>query len=734
MNGSRPHHVGIEIRTLAGADFWLPEEFEGLRELAYNLWWSWNPRARMLFSSIHPALWNRYLNPVEVLMHVDPPHWESLQLSDAFQAAYDMVLSEFRRYMEGRPEPWFRRAFPGWDRGPIAYVSTEYGIHESLGIYSGGLGVLSGDHVKAASDLGLPFVAVGLLYRRGYFRQTIDAEGRQQHFYPDFDLGRLPVLPVLDHHGRPLVVSVPLLDRKVHLKVYKVQVGRVPVLLLDSDIPQNEPQDRPITHILYVRGREMRLAQEMCLGIGAARAIRALGIEPSAWHLNEGHVAFLALERIREEMHGGERFHRAIELARRNVAFTTHTPVPAGNETFDADLARLYLGGWALQLRVSLRDLMALGQVHPERDGEPFNMTALALRVSSFRNGVSRRHGEVSREMWRDLFPGEEPPITSITNGVHVSTWVGLELRDLFVRVIGTDWEETAGRPEDWRGAVSRIPDDELWTAHEAQKRRLIRSARENLRRMYARHGASPRFLASIEQMLDPRALTIGFARRFATYKRAGLVFTDIPRLRRILGDPDRPLQIIFAGKAHPADLAGQDLIAKIFRIAQGDDFRGRIVFLEDYDTRIARLMVQGVDVWLNNPRRPLEASGTSGQKAAANGALNLSVPDGWWIEGYSPDVGWSIGGVEALPDEREQDERDAAALYELLENEVIPLFWDRDEEGLPRGWIARMRACIGELVPRFSAARMVGEYVDRAYAPLAGAGAPGERPPGASA
>ena len=726
MPASPPLHTAL--RTLTPLEFHLPPEFSRLRELAYNLWWSWTPEAKLLFSSIHPELWARYRNPVELLAHVEPHHWESLLVSEAFQASYERVIGEFERYMS-RPETWwFWRRHPDYDDGPFAYVSTEYGLHETLGIYSGGLGVLSGDHCKAASDLGLPFVAVGLLYRRGYFRQTIDAEGRQQHFYPDFDLARLPVRPVLAETGRPLTVGVPLLDRTVHLQVNLCQVGRVPVLLLDSDLPQNEVQDRPITHILYVRGREMRFCQEMVLGVGAVRALRALGIAPAVWHLNEGHCAMMTLELLAEQLAAGEPLDRARAKIAPKIAFTTHTPVPAGNETFDPEIARLYLGSWAVRLGVPITDLLGLGRADPAREGEPFNLTVLALRMSSFRNGVSRRHAEVSREMWRPLFGDTEPPITSITNGVHIRTWLGLEMTDLLRRYAGPDWEELARDADAWGEALGRIPDEELWNAHRAQKRRLVRMARENLVRMYARHGASPRALSAIGSVLDPAALTIGFARRFALYKRAGLLFRDLGRLRAILDHPAGPVQFLFAGKAHPADLPGQDLIAQIFRLAQSDEFRGKVVFLEDYDMLIGRLMVQGVDVWLNNPRRPLEASGTSGQKAALNGALNFSVLDGWWLEGYSPEVGFAIGRPEVLGDHEAQDAEDAESLYHVLEQQIVPTYYERAPDGLPKAWIERMRASITRLLPRFSAARMVREYCDQAYLPLARGASAGPR------
>lgn len=719
-DASHPSHGIPELRTLANADFYLPEDVSRLREIAYNLWWSWNPDARMLFSSIHPELWARYRNPIEVLLHVEPQQWETLLVNDSFQAAYEAVVGAFDRYMKYHDGSWFRKEFPDFGTGPIAYLSTEYGIHESLGIYSGGLGILSGDHCKAASDLGLPFIAVGLLYRRGYFHQTLDAEGRQQHFYPDFDPGRLPVQPILGPAGRPLVVAVPMLDRQVHVMAYKAQVGRVPLILLDSDLPQNEPADRAITNILYVRGREMRLCQELVLGVGAVRALRALGVTPSVWHLNEGHVALMSLERLREEVKRGERFDKAHEKVRSNVIFTTHTPVEAGNETFDADLTRLYLGSWGVSLDVPVGDLLKLGRVKQDDDAAPFNLTALALRYASFANGVSEKHGEVSREMWKDLSADVVPSIGAVTNGVHTPTWIGMEMRGLLDRTIGLHWEEHVAEPDRWTELQSRIPAEDLWSAHQAQKRRLVRTLRDTLRRMYARHGRSPRDLQSVERLLDPRALTIGFARRFALYKRAGLLFRDLARLKAILGNEERPVQIVFAGKAHPADLAGQDLIAQIFRLAESPDFRGKVVFIEDYDMHIARLLYQGVDVWLNNPRRPLEACGTSGQKAALNGALNVSVLDGWWIEGHRPDLGWAIGRLEALADENQQDTEDAQSLYEILEREVLPMFFERDEQGLPQEWIRRMQASIGELLPRFSAARMVQDYTRKAYMPLA--------------
>ncbi|RMG47278.1 MAG: alpha-glucan family phosphorylase [Acidobacteria bacterium] len=707
----------LAIPSLTLVDLTLPPGFERLAELAYNLWWTWQPAARQLFSGLDPELWARHRNPVGVLLELEPRTWRALETNEAFRAAFDTVLGAFDRDL-GAPREASTGAEPG---GVVAYVSTEFGLHESLPLYSGGLGILSGDHLKAASDIGLPLIGIGLLYRRGYFRQTLDADGRQQHFHPDIDPSILPIQRVLGRDGRPLAVSVPLLDREVRLAVHKLQVGRVPLLLLDSDLPENAPEDRPITHLLYVRGREMRLCQEWVLGFGAVRALAALGIEPAVWHLNEGHSAFVLFERLARELRAGEPLASAWRRVAANTVFTTHTPVPAGNETFADALARRYVAPWADRLGVPAEELLALGRAGSEEEA-PFNMTALALRGASFRNAVSRKHQEVSSSMWRPLLGDAPDAIVSVTNGIHTESFLGSDLRSLFEERLGARWSSIADRGgAAWREALASIDDAALWRAHEAQKGRLIRIARENLRRMHARHGAAPPDLARIDRQLDPAVLTLGFARRFALYKRAGLLFRDVGRLRAIVGHPERPVQILFAGKAHPADREGQDLIAQLYRHAQSDEFRGRIVFLENYDLRIARALVQGVDVWLNTPRPPLEACGTSGQKAAANGVLNASVGDGWWLEAAAENAGWTIGPPpDANLDEAARDEQDAASLYSLLENEIAPLFYERDGEGLPRAWIARMRAALENLLPRFSARRMVREYSERAYAPLA--------------
>ncbi len=710
-----------QISCLQVADIQLPAEADRLYDLAYNFWWSWTPAARHLFASVAPAAWSRYRNPVELLLNFDRNQWEAVLDHDGFLNSYGAVLRDLDRYMDPERPTWFSRRFAGYDGGPIAYFSMEYGIHQSLAIYSGGLGVLSGDHCKSASDLGLPFVAVGLLYRRGYFQQAIDADGFQQHIYPEYDFRRLPVRPALDGRGRPVVVQVPLPGRQVAAQVWLAQVGRVPLLLLDTDIPENDPADRPITGVLYVRGREMRLVQETVLGIGGVKALAALGIEPAVWHINEGHSALLQMERLRRSLAGGADSEPALAELTRTTAFTTHTPVPAGNEQFDRHLAAAYVTA-AAPPGVDADWLMDLGRADHGEPGQPFNLTAFALRTSAYANGVSRLNGEVADRMWRHLrpeTPAEEPVVDAITNGVHVPTWLGLEMRELLQRLLGGDWYEALLSPEGWR-QVEEVVDGELWEAHQAQKKRLLRFTRSRLREQYARHGRSPGELRRVAEMFRSDVLTIGFARRFATYKRAGLLFSDLVRLRQLLSHAERPVQVFLAGKAHPADRPGQELIQHIFKLSQEPDLAGRVVFLENYDMRVARMLVQGCDVWLNTPRRPHEASGTSGQKAAVNGVLNLSILDGWWPEGWDGENGWAFGSESASDEDSRQDQEDALALYRTLEEEVVPAYYERDADGLPRAWVARMKRAMATVGPRFSSSRMVRDYAEKAYLPLA--------------
>jgi starch phosphorylase len=637
--------------------------------------------------------------------------------------AYASVVAAFDRYLGGATESWFARQHADYDAGPVAYFSMEYGVHQSLPFYAGGLGVLAGDHLKSASDLGVPMVAVGLLYRHGYFRQTVDADGFQQHTYVEHDFTRLPIRPLAGPGRNGLVVRVPFPHGDVTAKVWLVQVGRVPLLLLDTDVLENDPGYRAITNILYVRGREMRLAQEVLLGVGGVRALDVLGIRPAVWHMNEGHSAFVQVERLRELLERGcGSLPDCLAAVWANAAFTTHTPVPAGNEQFDRAVAAPYVESLVRGTALAAADLLALGDAYPGEQHQPFNLTALAIRASAFANAVSALNAGVCDRMWRHLrpqTPPDRPAVQAITNGVHTATWCGTAMRELFERHLGPHWQErlNAGLA---LGSIMEIPDEELWGAHRTQKEQLGKFTRARIREQLARHGRSPEELRAVADWFDPDALTVGFARRFAAYKRAGLLFTDLRRLRGIVADARRPVQILIAGKAHPADRAGQELVQHIFRLSQETALRGRVSFLEDYDMRVGAMLVQGVDVWLNNPRRLLEASGTSGQKAAVNGALNVSVLDGWWPEGCDGENGWVIGRPSPYGDETLEDREDAEALYRVLEEEVIPLYYARDDRGLPRGWIARMRRAIVTIAPKFSGARMVRDYVEKAYLPLA--------------
>ena len=712
-----------QIPTLHVTDIELPRELDQLYELAYNLWWSWTPQALDLFSQVDSAKWARYRNPVQLLINVDPRRWVPLLDNEAFRTRYQTVIRDFEDYLDPTQATWFAQHHADAGDQTIAYFSMEYGLHQSLAIYSGGLGVLSGDHCKAASDLGLPLVAVGLLYRQGYFQQTIDADGLQQHTYPEYDFTRLPLRPIASATGREVRISVGLPGRVVEAKLWLAQVGRVPLILLDTNVPENDPADRPISNQLYVNGREMRLLQEIVLGIGGVKALRAVGVEPTVWHLNEGHSVLLQLERLRELVSGGLDLPAARQRIRSNAVFTTHTPVEAGNERFDVGLIEKYCSAWCDETGVPLAELLALGRAREGDDA--FNLTALAIRTSSATNGVSRLNAEVTSRMWRHLFPPStddpsagDQPIRAVTNGVHARTWMGSETQKLLRSQLGDRWESMLLSPDGWE-KVEDIPDADLWTTHRAQKERLGRFARSRLREQVARHGASPDELRAIGALFDPRALTIGFARRFTTYKRAKLVFSDEQRLRAILSDRDRPVQMIFAGKAHPADRPGQELIQHIFELSR-DRFAGKIFFLENYDIRMGQMLVQGVDLWLNTPRRPLEASGTSGQKVAMNGGLNFSIPDGWWPEGFDGDNGWIIGTEAPAEDEARQDSDDARSLYETLESVIVPLFYQRDRKGLPRRWISMMKRSIASLTPRFSASRMVRDYTETAYLPAA--------------
>ncbi len=703
----------------------LPEAIARLEELAYNLWWTWEPEAQALFEAVDAERWERVNhNPVRFLRGVEQEKLNAVAQDEAYLAEYEEVLEAFDAYMADDASTWYSRNHAGEQESVVAYFSAEFGLHEALPIYSGGLGILSGDHCKAASDLGLPFIGVGFLYPQGYFTQRIDREGQQHADYEKINFSEVPAKPALNAEGKEIVINVDLPGRTVYAKIWKIQVGRIPIYLMDTDVPRNAPQDRELGARLYGGDREMRLSQEVVLGIGGVRAVRALGYEPSVWHMNEGHSAFLGLERVRELVQQGLSFDQAVEAVRADSVFTTHTPVPAGNDTFAFELIEKFFWQYWNQLGVD-RDRFINFALQELPWGAQYSMTVLALKLSAYHNGVSELHGHVSREMWQFLWPEvpiEQVPIDSITNGVHMKTWLVQELRDLYGQHLQADWLEQIDDPATWR-AVDNIPDADLWAIHSERKGQLVKFARERIKRQFMRHGEGPRHMEMADTLLDPNALTLGFARRFATYKRAALIFHDEERIKRILNDPARPVQIVFSGKAHPADQPGQALIKRIYELSQQPDFAGKIVFLENYDMNIARHLISGVDVWLNNPRRPREASGTSGQKAAASGVPNFSVLDGWWEEGYDGTNGWAIGDPRDYKDQETQDEADVLNLYATLENDIVPLFYDRGEDDLPHGWIKVMKNSIRSCAPEFSMRRMVKDYATELYLPAAASG-----------
>jgi glycogen phosphorylase len=704
----------------------LPAELEPLRDVAYNLQWAWNHRAIALFRRLDADAWERAgHNPLRLLDELSPDRLEEAASDEAFLAHLAAVSRELDGYRDGAGT-WYRRTHGQRGSPLVAYFSAEFGITDCLPIFAGGLGVLAGDHLKAASDLGLPLLGVGLLYQQGYFHQYLNQAGWQQESYNEADFRTLPLIPQLNGTGDPLLVAVPHPGREVAARVWRAEVGRVPLFLLDTNIAENLPEDRAITDQLYGGDLEVRIRQEIVLGIGGVRALAALGLDPPICHMNEGHSAFAALERARLLMRAhGIDFAAAREATAAGTVFTTHTPVPAGHDNFEPALVSRYLGGYLGELGLGTEEFLALGQPNGSAAAdEAFSMTVLALRLADVSNGVSRLHGSVSRRMWHGLWPGvpeEEVPVGHITNGVHLPSWISYELDELFNRYLGPRWREERSDETIWSRS-DRMPSEELWRTHERRRERLVAFARARLTEQLARRGAADAALRAAGEVLDPAALTIGFARRFATYKRALLLFSDLDRLHRILNDAARPVQVIIAGKAHPRDEAGKELIRRIIELTGMDAFRRSVVFLEDYDMATARYLVQGSDVWLNTPRRPLEASGTSGMKAAANGVLNLSVLDGWWVEAWEQlgdrrtGAGWAIGSGEVYTDHEEQDRIEGAALYALLENEIVPTFYHRGPDRLPREWIVRMKQSIARLNPQFNATRLVSEYTERYY------------------
>ena len=697
--------------------FSLPQRIDRLGDLAYNLWWTWNPDVQRLYQLIDTDLWERVThNPILFLRNVERAKLNSVSHDSYYLDFYDQALQAFDRYLE-REDTWYQLNHGHAQKETIAYFSTEYGLHETLPIYAGGLGILSGDHLKEASDLGLPLVAMGFLYTKGYFTQVITEDGWQEAQYVKLRFDELPVMPLLDEKGQMMTVALELAGREVLIRVWLIQVGRVPLYLLDSNVDGNSPEDKELTSRLYGSDLDLRISQEIILGIGGVRALRKLGHSPAVWHMNEGHSAFLSLERIRELIEKEVTLDDAIQNIKGKTVFTTHTPVPAGNDEFPEWLIDKYFSNFQKELGLSRDGFFDLAR-HNVTWGETFSMPVLAMRMSSLRNGVSQLHGEVAREMWQDLWPDkkiDEIPISHITNGIHTGTWLARRLSHLYAKYLGSDWMESIDDPKTWEG-VSNIPDEELWSVRRHLKRKLVLYMRERAQIQWMKDEIHPVQAIASGALLNPYALTIGFARRFATYKRAALILKDFERLLRIINQPNMPVQIIFAGKAHPADKPGKLLIQEVYRKVKLAETGGRLVFLEDYDMNLARYLIQGVDVWLNTPRRPNEASGTSGQKAALNGALNFSILDGWWREGFNGKNGWAIGSDEHYQDNQFQDDMDAASLYDILENEIVPLYYERTSGNVPVEWISRMKESIRTLAPEFSMRRMVKAYAAEMY------------------
>jgi len=710
---------------------YLPERLKGLESIALNLWWRWNRRARRMLRAVDPMLWSATRhNPVSQLRRVTPGRLAHLSTDPDFLALYDSVMGEFEA-MLAKEDTWFATAHPSVPRErPIAYFCAEFGLHNSIPIYSGGLGVLAGDHCKAASDLGVPLIGVGLLYSKGYFDQKLNLEGWQEDSDEVFDPENMPLVRLTGPDGQVSLTSVMTGDRPVHLGAWRLDAGRVSIYLLDTDLEENDVEDRELTYKLYGGGREHRLKQEWILGVGGVRVLRALGISPGAWHANEGHASFMMVERLRERMLEGDSLDVAVAAVRADTIFTTHTPVPAGHDMFEPEIVDAVCSDYWTEGPLDREAFVALGR-HPELDHGRFHMTAAAIRLSSRVNGVSKRHRKVTQELWTSLWPGRDParvPIGSVTNGVHVASWMSHRVMELLDVVLGPVWEDGADDPSIWE-RIAEVDDAALWATHVKMKSTLLDFLREQARSRWIELWKEAAHLAGAGTLLSQEPLTIGFARRFATYKRANLLFRDEDRLRRLLTDPKRPVQIIFAGKAHPADDEAKRTMQRVWQLTRDTSFQGRIAFLEDYELHVAHRLVQGVDLWLNVPRVPLEASGTSGMKAALNGVPQLSTLDGWWAEGFSGENGWAIPVADGESDD-EVDGLDHENLFKILEREVVPLYYRLDERGLPAGWVRMMKEAIRVAGSQFTTARMVREYADRYYAPALSGTVDGDDPP----
>jgi starch phosphorylase len=697
----------------------IPEKLSGLNDISMNLWWSWNSEAIDLYRDIDLALWEKSnRNPVRFLQEINIRKLEEKLADNEFMTRYDKVVKDFTNYINSK-DTWFNKNYPDQKNEQIIYFSAEYGLHEVLPVYSGGLGVLSGDHCKSASDLGLPFTAIGLFYKQGYFDQHINSEGWQETNYTSLNYSQFPVTPVIDLNGKPLTIYVELAGRIVYARIWRIDIGRIKLYMMDSDVPENNEQDRSITERLYGGDRETRIQQEILLGIGGIRTLDALGIRGSIFHMNEGHSAFMSLELIRKLIiENNLSFREAREVVYSASTFTTHTPVPAGNDVFPLDMIDRYFYNYWGQLALNRNEFISLGQ--KPSDYNNFNMAVLALNMTGRKNGVSKLHGAVSRniyrELWKDL-PEEDVPITHITNGIHTMTWLAPSYKYLFDKYLPSDWQDRMYDTSVWDG-IDNIPDDEIWKTHMVLKSKMIRFTVDRLKKQYLQNGVPLHEVGELDSQLDPQALTIVFARRFATYKRADLIFRDLSRIEKILNNKNMPVQIIFAGKAHPADKPAHEIIKSIHVIAGYEGFKGKVFLLENYNMTVARHLVQGADVWMNNPRRPMEASGTSGQKACINGALNFSIMDGWWCEGYNGTNGWAMGDDTPYFNEQHQDDADSKSLYEILERDITPLFYNRDDNGIPTGWAKRMKDSIKSLAPVYSTHRMVKEYYERMYHP----------------
>lgn len=696
----------------------LPKRIEGLNDLAYNLWWSWHVEARHLFKTLDRLLWKATNhNPVRLLQQVAPHRLVAAAQDPAFLKKYDSVMCDFKSDMS-ETDNWFSTEYNHLAQHTIAYFSLEFAIHSSLPLYAGGLGVLAGDYCKEASDLGLPMVGVGFMYPQGYFHQHISADGWQQEIYEQLNFNEAPINRVLTAQGKTMTIEVPLNTKTIHVAAWQMNVGRVKLYLLDTNVEENPPSDRELSARLYAGDKEMRLQQEIVLGIGGVRVLRALGIKPAVWHANEGHTAFMMLERVRELAEKGMSFAEAADRVQATTVFTTHTPVPAGNDVFSLDLMEKYFHRYWTSLGLDKEAFLKLGMVEPNDDA--FNMTVLGLRTTDQRNGVSQLHGGVCRRMWHSLWPDaqeKDVPISSVTNGVHVSTWMGTQMIRLCGKHLGEDWLKRHDDQALWERVLD-IPDEDIWAVHRWLKHKLISTVQDRARKRWAEDHVEPVQALAMGALLDTDVLTLGFSRRFTAYKRAALILHDINRLKRILQNELRPVQIIFAGKAHPHDEYGKQLIQEIYNMAKDPEFGGRMAFVEDYDMQVSRYLVRGTDVWLNTPRPLQEASGTSGQKAALNGVLHLSVLDGWWHEGYNGTNGWAIQNDSKPLDLSEQDKADAEKLYGLLEEQIIPLYYNRDMNGVPHGWVQVVKESIRSNAPLFSARRMAKEYTEQMYLP----------------